>query len=163
MFITHPQVRALARLVFSVYLIIGAAQDIRTRSVSARYLTAGGGLAVFLTVILSAGVAGLPPADGPGTGLCGRAAGAAAGLICVLISRIRPGSIGAADGILIAMIGMMDGCYSAAGTVLISLGLAAVFGIVCGLIRRCGIRGMSLPFIPFLAAGYAAGGVIWPG
>ena len=48
-------------------------------------------------------------------------------------------------------------------TVAGAFALTALFGIVTGVIGGYGLRGRPLPFIPFLAAGYAAGGFIWPG
>ncbi|MBQ4361328.1 MAG: prepilin peptidase [Lachnospiraceae bacterium] len=164
MFITFRGISAFARAVFTVYLLIGAAEDIRKRSVSVRYLAAGGGLAVLLTVILYTGSAGLAPeAVRPGTGAGGRLIGLICGLVCVMISRVKPESIGPADGALTAMIGLVEGCYRAAFCLLIAFALTALFGIVTGVIGGYGLRGRPLPFIPFLAAGYAAGGFIWPG
>ena len=128
---------------FGIYLTAGIPADIRERSLSLIYLAAGAALTV-LTLFLP-------------WKMEGRALGAAMGLFFLLFSLIRPQSFGRADGALILMCGLTAGVRILTVCLMAALLAAALFGLIR---PGKGALARSIPFVPFLAAGYW-GGVIW--
>ena len=154
MFITFFRPARAADLLFSLYLIAGAVEDIRERSVSLRYLALGG-LMTGLTAAFLLSDGGLTAAE-----VTGRLAASVPGVILLAAGLIRPGSIGPADGALMAMVGLLAGFRRTVGCLIISFAAAAAFGVIWAACRKKKIRDVAIPFIPFITAGYMVGGWI---
>jgi leader peptidase (prepilin peptidase)/N-methyltransferase len=79
--------------------------------------------------------------------------GLTVGLITMLISKMTAGKIGMGDGILLCVTGIGLGFWNNLELFGIALFLAAVLSILL-LLSRIVDRKKSIPFIPFLFAGY---------
>lgn len=79
--------------------------------------------------------------------------GLAVGLAALLISRATGGKIGLGDGIILCVTGLGLGFWSNLELFGIALFLAAVLSIILLALRLVN-RKQSIPFIPFLLAGY---------
>lgn len=80
-------------------------------------------------------------------------AGAALGVLLLVIHLFAKTSIGAGDGILVVAIGCAIGFWETISTLLIALSLAAIVGLVCLFVLHKK-KQLALPFAPFLAVGY---------
>lgn len=79
--------------------------------------------------------------------------GVAAGGLMLGISRITGGELGFGDGIVFVISGLLLGLFENVLLLFISLLFSAVAGIFLLLIKHVG-RKYTLPFIPFVFAGY---------
>ncbi len=134
----------ICQIIFAGYMIVLAVMDIRWRKLS--------------LIVLLSGV--LPLAAGF---LCEReihiillAAGAAVGVIFVIISRVTEDSFGYGDSILIVITGGFLGFWNILSLLAAAFSMAALFSIFM-LIRKKFHRKSSFPFVPFLTAAYIGG------
>ncbi|MDE6686336.1 MAG: prepilin peptidase [Lachnospiraceae bacterium] len=75
------------------------------------------------------------------------------GILLLLVGRFCGGCIGAADGIMTAVIGGVIGYQDTLLLLMNAILAAAVFSIVLIVIKKAR-RGTTIPFIPFLLLGY---------
>lgn len=129
---------------FGVYMIILSVMDIKWKKVHFLFLISGGLFAI----------AGC---------FCGRetqwillAAGGAAGILFMIISRATGESLGYGDSILIIIMGTFIGLWNLLVLLMSAFSMAAVFSAVMLLMNRFN-RKSSFPFIPFLTAAYMGG------
>lgn len=134
----------ICQTVFAGYMIVLAVMDIRWRKLSFMVLLSG-------TIPLAAGF------------LCDReihivllAAGAATGVIFLIISRVTEDSFGYGDSILIMIMGGFLGFWNILALLTAAFSMAAVFSVFM-LIRKKFHRKSSFPFVPFLTAAYIGG------
>lgn len=143
-----------AYIILGCYLAAATASDVKNRSLSYGLLSAG---LVPAIVGLVAAITGSE--DGSGAVLVKSLCGMIPGILIALTSLITRGGIGLGDAAVVTVIGCVAGLRA---TVLV-LGIA--FILVClfsgGMLAFGKLsRKSRLPFIPFLAAAYAAGVVI---
>ena len=134
----------ICQTVFAGYMIVLAVMDIRWKKLSLIILLSG-------TVPLAAGF------------LCDReihiillAAGAAVGVIFLIISRVTEDSFGYGDSILIMIMGGFLGFWNILSLLTAAFSMAALFSIFM-LIRKRFHRKSAFPFVPFLTAAYIGG------
>ena len=134
----------ICQTVFAGYMIVLAVMDIRWKKLSLMILLSG-------TVPLAAGF------------LCDReihiillAAGAAVGVIFLIISRVTEVSFGYGDSILIMIMGGFLGFWNILSLLTAAFSMAALFSIFM-LIRKRFHRKSAFPFVPFLTAAYIGG------
>ena len=134
----------ICQTVFAGYMIVLAVMDIRWKKLSLMILLSG-------TVPLAAGF------------LCDReihiillAAGAAVGVIFLIISRVTEDSFGYGDSILIMILGGFLGFWNILSLLTAAFSMAALFSIFM-LIRKRFHRKSAFPFVPFLTAAYIGG------
>lgn len=134
----------ICQTVFAGYMIVLAVMDIRWKKLSLMILLSG-------TVPLAAGF------------LCDReihiillAAGAAVGVIFLIISRVTEDSFGYGDSILIVIMGGFLGFWNILSLLTAAFSMAALFSIFM-LIRKRFHRKSAFPFVPFLTAAYIGG------
>ena len=134
----------ICQTVFAGYMIVLAVMDIRWKKLSLMILLSG-------TVPLAAGF------------LCDReihiillAAGAAVGVIFLIISRVTEDSFGYGDSILIMIMGGFLGFWNILSLLTAAFSMAALFSIFM-LIRKRFHRKSAFPFVPFLTAAYIGG------
>lgn len=134
----------ICQTVFAGYMIVLAVMDIRWKKLSLMILLSG-------TVPLAAGF------------LCDReihiillAAGAAVGVIFLIISRVTEDSFGYGDSILIMIMGGFLGFWNILSLLTTAFSMAALFSIFM-LIRKRFHRKSAFPFVPFLTAAYIGG------
>ena len=134
----------ICQTVFAGYMIVLAVMDIRWKKLSFMILLSG-------TVPLAAGF------------LCDReihiillAAGAAVGVIFLIISRVTEDSFGYGDSILIMIMGGFLGFWNILSLLTAAFSMAALFSIFM-LIRKRFHRKSAFPFVPFLTAAYIGG------
>ncbi|MEE1086874.1 MAG: A24 family peptidase [Schaedlerella sp.] len=125
------------------YLLLLSIQDIRTRMVSQRILIIGGTLALIVQSVLK-----LYPLE-----LC--VAGGLLGVLFIGISRLTREALGYGDSFLITILGIFLGIWNLMYVLVIAFIISALVSMVV-LIRFCYNRKKTLPFIPFLTAGYMA-------
>ena len=85
--------------------------------------------------------------------IAGRIGGLSIGLAIVLLSKLTAGKIGMGDGILLCITGIGLGFWSNLELFGIALFLAAILSIVLLMLKMVD-RKKSIPFVPFLFAGY---------
>lgn len=85
--------------------------------------------------------------------LASRLAGAAAGAAVILLSIITGGKIGMGDGILLCITGLSLGFWGNMELFCLALMLAAGLSIILLVLQKADRR-MSIPFVPFMLAGY---------
>lgn len=130
------------------YLVVGAAADIRRRSVPVIWLVFGGVMTGML--LISSFIAGADVEQAVRSSVFG----AGVALPFLAISLIRPKHLGRADGAAILMVGVLTGPICTATSILIALLLAAVGGITQLIIRRGNtVASRALAFLPCLTAG----------
>ncbi len=132
---------------FGGYLILLSVFDIRTRRIPGIWLLAGGG-AVFLSM-------GIRLWENPGGWrmlLIGWGLGALPGIVLLLLS-LATGVLGAGDGCLLIMIGILAEARQSLAIVAWSFLLAGIYAGGLLLLRKAG-RKQSFPFVPFIAAAY---------
>ena len=134
----------ICQTVFAGYMIVLAVMDIRWKKLTLMILLSG-------TVPLAAGF------------LCDReihiillAAGAAVGVIFLIISRVTEDSFGYGDSILIMIMGGFLGFWNILSLLTAAFSMAALFSIFM-LIRKRFHRKSAFPFVPFLTAAYIGG------
>lgn len=137
----------ICQTVFAGYMIVLAVMDIRWKKLSLMILLSG-------TVPLAAGF------------LCDReihiillAAGAAVGVIFLIISRVTEDSFGYGDSILIMIMGIFLGIWDLLLMLVTAFFLASVFSVIM-LAGGHYTKKSSFPFVPFLAAAYIGGMLI---
>lgn len=79
--------------------------------------------------------------------------GVGIGIVLLIISVLAKGEIGAGDGILFIVSGLVCGFYENGVLLFVSLVFTAIAGGVLILVKRVG-RKYGLPFAPFVFAGY---------
>ena len=134
----------ICRIIFAGYMIVLAVMDIRWKKLNLLFLLAG-------VIPLTAGF------------LCHReihmilqGAGAAVGIIFLLISRITEDSFGYGDSILITIMGGFTGFWNILSLLAAAFSMASVFAVFM-LVRKKFHRKSSFPFVPFLTAAYIGG------
>lgn len=128
-------------LILGVLLLICALQDLFKKRVYLWVI----GIGAVLTFICLPFLDELSVADCIG--------GVSVGLITILISKITAGKIGMGDGIILCVTGVGLGFWNNLELFGVALFLAAVLSIIL-MILRVVDRKKSIPFIPFLFAGY---------
>jgi prepilin signal peptidase PulO-like enzyme (type II secretory pathway) len=73
--------------------------------------------------------------------------------IFMLVSRITRGSIGSGDALIIGVIGLHLGFFHALAVIFYALLLGGVLSLILFLMKKVSRR-TSLPFVPFLTAGF---------
>lgn len=124
-----------------VFLGILAWEDLRTKTVPGAICIAGLGSGVLLNVF-----SGRIP-------LWEIAAGCAVGGMLLLIAKLSKGGVGYGDGLTLSACGVWLGFYENVFLLICALILLALFGTVLIMLKKAK-RKDSLPFIPFLLAGY---------
>lgn len=140
----HARKWLICQFVFAVYLIVLAVMDIKWKKLSLTVLLAG-------ILLLVAGFF-----CGSGIPLILLAAGAAVGIIFLIISRVTDNAFGYGDSILIIIMGGFVGFWSILSLLIAAFSMAALFSIFM-LIRKRFHRKSSFPFVPFLAIAYIGG------
>lgn len=135
------------QILFAVYLVVLSVMDIRWKKIHLLFLLAG-----FLFV--------------PAGSLCGRntswilfAAGGAAGLLFLLLSRITRESLGYGDSILILTAGCFIGFWNLMYMLVAAFSMSAIFSVIMMSAGKFS-RKSSFPFVPFLTAAYIGGMLI---
>lgn len=85
--------------------------------------------------------------------LMDRLAGTAIGAAVMLLSYITAGKIGMGDGILLCITGFGLGFWGNMELFCLALMMAAGFSIMLLVLRKANVK-KSIPFIPFMLAGY---------
>jgi leader peptidase (prepilin peptidase)/N-methyltransferase len=139
-------------IILGILLLFCSAQDLWRKKVYLWVLGLGG------TLILAC----LPFCEK--VVLMSRVGGLIVGLVVIMISKITAGKIGMGDGILLCVTGIGLGFWANMELFGIALSLAAVLSIIL-LMLHIVDRKKSIPFIPFLFAGYlilfvSSGGVM---
>lgn len=134
----------ICQSLFAGYLVILSVMDIRRRSLPLMLLMSGG-------IFIAAGA------------FCGRqmpialmAAGAATGLVFLVISKVTQESFGYGDSILILIMGGFLGIWNTLYVLMGAFTMAAVYSAVMLIRTRFG-RKSAFPFVPFLTAAYIGG------
>jgi leader peptidase (prepilin peptidase) / N-methyltransferase len=128
-------------IILGVMLLFCAIQDLIKRRVYVSVI----GIGAVLTLIC------LPFTEHIGIADC--IGGFSIGLAVILLSKITEGRIGMGDGGILCITGLGLGFWSNLELFGIALFLAAILSIILIVFRRVD-RKMSIPFIPFLFAGY---------
>ncbi len=125
----------------AIALLCGSVMDIKTKRLPAWFMTvfAGGSLAV----VAMAG-------DGDWQQ---KAIGVLLGGSILLLGKLS-GCIGVADGIMVAVMGLLYGGWECAELLMISILFTAVVAIGAIALHKANTKS-RLPFVPFLTAGYA--------
>lgn len=84
------------------------------------------------------------------------AGGVFTGIALLVISHLTRGKIGAGDGLMFIVTGVLLGTFENIRLLTVASVLSAVFSIVLILTRRCG-RNAELPFAPFILAAFIIG------
>lgn len=137
----------LCQMLFAVYMAALAVMDIKWKKLSIALLLSG---IIFV-------VAGF---------LCGRdihmillAAGAGAGIVFLIVSRVTKEAFGYGDSLLILIMGGFVGFWNILLLLVMAFTMAALFSVFM-LIRKKFHRKSSFPFVPFLTAAYIGGMLI---
>lgn len=132
------------QILFAVYLVVLAVMDIRRKKIHLLFLLSG-----FVFV--------------PAGSLCGRniswiliAAGGAAGVLFLLLSRITRESLGYGDSILILINGCFIGFWNLMYVLVAAFSMSAIFSVIMMSTGKFS-RKTSFPFVPFLTASYIGG------
>ena len=134
----------ICQTVFAGYMIVLAVMDIRWKKLSLMILLSG-------TVPLAAGFLSDREIH-----IILLAAGAAVGVIFLIISRVTEDSFGYGDSILIMIMGGFLGFWNILSLLTAAFSMAALFSIFM-LIRKRFHRKSAFPFVPFLTAAYIGG------
>lgn len=137
----------IAEATMLLFLGIGAVWDVRMRCVSSRYLMVGTVLAVMFQIIWGSGIWYL------------WAAGAVSGGLFLVISKCSKEGIGYGDSWMILNLGIFLGVWRLLAVLVMAFG-GTVAAAVCGGVKGKYSRKSSIPFLPFLLAGYV-GGLLW--
>jgi leader peptidase (prepilin peptidase)/N-methyltransferase len=128
------------KIVFTIFLVISAFQDGKTKTISVWLFIAAGVAGIFLTLFL-------------GQEVSDRLLGSLIGIVMVVISRFTDGALGEGDGWFFAVSGLFLDFFTNLRLLVYSVFLS---GIVCGgiyiyfLIKGKDIKKASVPFLPFL-------------
>jgi leader peptidase (prepilin peptidase)/N-methyltransferase len=131
---------SIDKIVFTIFLVISAIQDGRTKTIS-------------IWLFIAAGAAGLILTLYTGQGLSNRLLGCLIGIAIVGISRFTDGAIGEGDGWFFAVSGLFLDFFTNLRLLVTSVFLS---GIVCGgiyiyfLLKGKDMKKASVPFLPFL-------------
>ncbi len=87
------------------------------------------------------------------SGIPSRIGGFTVGIVIVILSKITAGRIGMGDGLLLCITGLGLGFWCNLELFGLALFLAAILSILLLILRRVN-RKQSIPFVPFLFAGY---------
>jgi leader peptidase (prepilin peptidase) / N-methyltransferase len=87
------------------------------------------------------------------TSIQNRILGLALGVMLLLLNVVTKGQIGIADAIIVSTIGITLGFYITSGILLLAVFLSAIVSLVLMILRRVK-RKTTIPFIPFLLAGF---------
>ncbi len=120
-----------------ILLIPSGIHDLRTRLIPVWYVGIFAGLAVLYHLLLSDGF------------FLQMTAGAALGLLFMLVSRISGGALGMGDALVITALGLWCGISDCLTLVLFAFVLSGTCSGIWILVRRKS-RKDSLPFVPFL-------------
>lgn len=124
-----------------LYLAAASVIDCRKRVIPVKFLLLGAVPAVLLMVMTFS-------ADVPD--MC---AGAVAGAVFILISKLTREKLGMADAVLLSYLGAGLGFARFSGLALLAFCAAALVGGVLLVFRRISLKG-SVPFVPFILMGY---------
>ena len=123
------------------YLVIVSLLDIRSRKLSVWILALGIGLALTARVICK---------DMP---VVISVAGAAAGMVFLGVGRLTQEAFGYADGLVILALGIYLGIWNLLALLVLAFGMSAIVSAAALALRKFH-RKTTMPFIPFLSAGY---------
>lgn len=134
----------LCQVLFAGYMTVLAIMDIKWKQISLALLLSG-------LIFVAAGL------------FCSRnisiflpAAGAAVGIVFIIISRVTEESFGYGDSILILIMGGFLGLWNILSLLITAFSMAALFSAFM-LIRKKFHRKSTFPFVPFLTAAYIGG------
>lgn len=128
------------KIIFTIFLVISAIQDGRTKTIS-------------IWLFIAAGAAGLILTLYTGQGLSNRLLSCLIGIAIVGISRFTDGAIGEGDGWFFVVSGLFLDFFTSLRLLVTSVFLS---GIVCGgiyiyfLLKGKDMKKASVPFLPFL-------------
>lgn len=128
------------KIVFTIFLVISAIQDGRTKTIS-------------IWLFIAAGAAGLILTLYTGQGLSNELLSCLIGIVIVGISRFTDGAIGEGDGWFFVVSGLFLDFFTNLRLLVTSVFLS---GIVCGgiyiyfLLKGKDMKKASVPFLPFL-------------
>lgn len=128
-------------IMLGALLLICAIQDLLKKRIYLWVICMGG----ITTVVCSVFVDNL--------GIMDRVGGLLVGLAIMLLSKITAGGIGMGDGILLCITGLGLGFWCNLELFGLALFLAAMISIILLILRRVD-RKQTIPFVPFLFAGY---------
>jgi len=121
-------------------LLLGAIMDIRQRQLSVTYLGSIGVLGI-INQIFERQNSFLPVAGGIGIGL-----------LFIFLSKMSKGGIGMGDALLISAIGIYLGFWKLILLTGYGLFLSGIFSLILIIVKKD--RKLTIPFVPFLCAGY---------
>lgn len=128
------------KIVFTIFLVISAFQDGKTKTIS-------------VWLLIAAGVAGIILTFFTGQEVSDRLLGSLIGMVMVVVSRFTDGALGEGDGWFFAVSGLFLGFFMNLRLLVYSVFLS---GFLCGgiylyfLIKGEDIKKASVPFLPFL-------------
>lgn len=122
-------------------LLWGSIEDIKNKAVSAFYLKTiyGISLLVFLTTRVQEWKASV--------------IGLMIGMICMILAKVTAEKIGCGDAYVIGCLGLLLGYQKCLFIYMIALGLSFTVSAFLFIFRKSGFN-KTIPFIPFLFAGY---------
>lgn len=126
-----------------ILLMLGSVCDVAWKKIPVLLLAAGGAVGA---------AAGIAELWGGGTGNPGWIFGCLPGAGMLLLAFATREKVGYGDGILLIILGMLEG-WNLIADLLAALLLAAVFGSVLLVLRRATVR-TRIPFVPFLLAAH---------
>lgn len=129
------------KLIIGTTLLSCGVQDILKKKVYL-WILAAGGLFTAVCILFCGDIS-----------ILSRLGGAAVGACVILLSFITGGKIGLGDGILLCITGLGLGFWGNMELFCLALTLAAGLSIILLALRKAD-RKMSIPFIPFMFAGY---------
>lgn len=128
------------KIVFTIFLVISAFQDGKTKTIS-------------VWLLIAAGVAGIILTFFTGQEVSDRLLGSLIGMVMVVVSRFTDGALGEGDGWFFAVSGLFLGFFMNLRLLAYSVFLS---GFLCGgiylyfFIKGKDIKKASVPFLPFL-------------
>lgn len=124
-----------------IFLVISSVFDIRKKIVPLVLIALAGVLVLLLSLF------------DPHMSWTGSFIGTLLGLLLLLLGKLFKGTIGAADGLVMVLVGFVMGIYGGCVVLFYSLFLAAVFSIVLLSAKKVSKKD-SIPFIPFILVTY---------
>jgi len=138
------------RIMTGVILLLWAVEDIRYKSIQNIHLAGGSVLLLLLVVLEGRGMDGSSVGRG---GVADVVVGMSPGLLLLLLSVTGGNVVGAADGVVILLLGTIYGVWEVTEILLVSLSLFCV--LMGGMLWAKKIeRKTRIPFLPFVLIGY---------
>lgn len=124
-----------------IFLVISSIFDLKKKMVPLALITLAGVLVLLLSMF--------DPTMSWAKSLCGTLLG----LLLLFIGKVFKGTIGAADGLVMIVVGFVMGIYGSCVVLFYSLFLAAMVSIVLLIFKKVNKKD-SIPFIPFILVTY---------